>query len=198
MKKSERLLLGVFAVLFLVIIGGGALTFGINHYRGIVEESEGLRDRLIDMNQAITEGAEWQRRSDWLEKQVPNFASRQEASTRLLEVIQREAEKTGLTLAGREFLEERQETAPDGLPEETESGYFDQATVRVTLTTAKEQPFFTWMHALQQPGSFLGVTRLLINPSGQGKTVNAEVEVTQFYREKPAAKLTNANGGKKP
>jgi len=194
MKKSERLLLGVFALLFLVIVGGGGLTFGFNHYRGIVEESDRLKDRLIEMNQAIHEGAEWQRRSDWLESQVPTFSSRQEASTKLLESLQQEAEKAGLTLSGREFLESSRELGPDGLPAEVVAGYFDQATVRLTLSAAKEQALFTWMHALQQPESFLGVTRLLLNPSGQGKTVNAEVEVTQFYREKPETKLTSASG----
>lgn len=197
MKRSERLLLGLFAIVFLVVVGGGALTFGLNHYRSITDETTRLRDRLVDMNQAITEGAEWQRRSEWLNETVPTFASRQEASARLLEVIQKEAEKAGLTLAGREFLEAPKEIAEDGLPLETGQGYFDRATVRLTLSAVKEQAFFTWMHGVQQPGRFLGVTRLLINPTGQGKSVNAEVEVTQFYHEN-AMGAVDPNGGKKP
>ncbi|TDU64067.1 hypothetical protein EI77_04251 [Prosthecobacter fusiformis] len=191
MKRSERILLGLFALVFLVIVGGGGLSFGLSHYRGIQEETERLSDRLVEMNMAITQGAEWQRRSEWLEAEVPAFASRQEASTRLLEVIQREADKTGLALAGREFMETTKELGPDGLPVEDAAGFFDQATVRVTLTAVKEQAFFTWMHAVQQPGSFLGVTRLLMNPSGKDKTINAEVEVTQFYREGAATKAMN-------
>lgn len=198
MKRSERLLLGIFAILFIVIVGGGALTFGINHYRGISEEKERLADRLIEMNQAITEGAEWQRRSDWLDAHVPAFASRQEASSKLLEAIQKEADQAGVTLTGREFLENRQQsTEPDGQAAEA-STYYDQATVRLTLTGAREQALFAWMHALQKPERFLGVTRLQINPSGQGKTVNVEAEVTQFYREKSVGKLTSAQGGKEP
>ena len=194
MKRSERLLLGLFGLLFIVIVGGGALTFGLQHYRGIVEETERLRDRLVDMNTAITQGAEWQRRSEWLDETVPTFTSRQEASTRLLDVIQKEAVKAGLTLAGREFMETAKELGPDGLPVEGTTGFFDQATVRVTVNLAKEKAFFTWMQAVQQPGSFLGVTRLLMNPSGKDKTINAEVEVTQFYREGPATKVTKAEG----
>jgi hypothetical protein len=30
-------------------------------------------------------------------------------------------------------------------------------------------------------------------PTGKGKTVNCEIEITQFYREGHAAKLTNAD-----
>ncbi len=194
MKRSERILLGIFAVVFLVIIGGGLLTFGVNNYREITEENERLRDRLIDMNQAIAQGTEWQRRSEWLESNAPTFPSRQDASAKLLDAIQKEAEKAVLTISGREFLEPLKQLGPDGLPAEEVAGYFDQATVKLTINGAKEQALFAWMHALQQPQSFLGVTRFQMNPSGQNKTVNLEVEVTQFYREKPVAKLTSAKG----
>lgn len=186
MKKSERVLLALFVLVFIVIVGGGLLSYGINHYRGIVEETDHLKERLIEMNMAITQGAEWQQRSEWLDAEVPSFASRQAASTRLLEVIQREAEKAGVTLAGREFLEASPLLGEDGLPNPETTGFFDRASVRLTISAAKEKAFFAWMHAIQQPGSFLGVTRLQLIPSGQGKTLNAEVDVTQFYQEQAA------------
>lgn len=197
MKRSERMLLGVFALLFLVIVGGGGLSFGWSRYRSVQAETERLRDRLAEMNLAVTQGAEWQRRSEWLDANVPVLASRQQASARLLEAIQKEAEQTGLAIAGREFLEVpaggNSEDSADG--GQTVSGYFDRATVRVTLNAAQEKAFFSWMHALQQPGRFLGVTRLLVNPSGKGKTINAEVEVTLFYRESPTA-VPSEEGGR--
>src|SRR5688572_31343789 len=149
MKKSEKILLTIFAVMFLVIIGGGAVAMGIKHYLAIREENETLRDRIIEMNEAIAQGSEWQRRHDWLDKQVPGFSSRQDASAKLLEVIQREADKLSLALAGKEFLEPVKTMGPDGLPLEEEGGYFDQATVKVTLTKVKEQAFFTWLHSMQ-------------------------------------------------
>ncbi|MES2595217.1 MAG: hypothetical protein V4662_07775 [Verrucomicrobiota bacterium] len=192
MKKSEKLLLGAFAVLFLVIIGGGAMAMGIKQYLAIREENETLRDRVIEMNEAIAQGAEWQRRHDWLEERVPGYTSRQEASAKLLEVIQREADKLSLTLVGKEFLEPVKTMGPDGLPLEEEGGYFDQAAVKITLTKVKEQPFFAWLHSMQTPDSFLGITRLQITPAGEGKTINVEAEITQFYREKASAKLSKA------
>lgn len=193
MKRSEKILLTLFAVLFLLIIGGGGLAMAVRHYLAILEENEGLRDRVIEMNEAIAQGNEWQRKFDWLDKNVPGFASRQEASSHLLETIQKEAEKLNLTFADRQFLEPIRQVGQDGLPQEEEGGYYDQASVRVTLSKVKEQSVFSWMHALQSTGRFVGITRLQITPAGEGKTINVEAEVTQFYHEKAPAKLSKAD-----
>jgi hypothetical protein len=198
MKRSEKILLTVFGFVFLIIVGGGMLALGIQNYRSIQDESASLAKRITEMKAAIAEGSEWQRRSQWLDESVPSFTSRQDASSKLLDMIQKEADKNSLTLAGKEFIEEVKQLAPDGLPVEEEGGYFDQASVKITITGTKEQPLFGWMHALQQPSAFLGITRLQLTPSGQGKTVNVEVEITQFYREKAAAKITKADIGGRP
>lgn len=191
MKKSEKMLLMLFGLLFLVIVGGGGAMLGVNKYREIARENEQLRDRLIDMNTAVTQGLEWQRKADWIDENVPGLGSKQEASTRLLDTIQKHAAEAGVTLTGKEFVELRRAIGIDGLPEES-GGYFDQATVRVALVQVEEGPLFKWLHAISEPTQFLGVTRLQMTPTGQGKTVNCEVELTQYYREKAAPKLTRA------
>lgn len=193
MKKSEKVLLGVFAFLFIAIIGGGGLMYAFNNYTSIREENDTLRDRLADMNLAISQGADWAEKYGWLEEHCPNFTSRQEASAKLLEVITAEAEKRGVSIGGKEFIEAARVLGPDGLPLEENLGYFDKATVKITLAGIQEQAFFGWLHALQQPQSFLGITRMQINPSGTNKTINAEVEFTQFYREKSAPKVSKAS-----
>jgi hypothetical protein len=197
MKRSEKILLTVFGFVFILIVGGGMIAFGIQNYRAIQAESASLTQRISEMKAAIAEGSEWQRRSKWLDESVPSFTSRQEASTRLLDTLQKEADKNALTLAGKEFIEETKQLGQDGLPVE-EGGYFDQASVKITITGTQEQALFGWLHALQQPSAFLGVTRLQLTPSGQGKTVNVEVEITQFYREKAAAKITKSDIGGRP
>ena len=193
MKKSEKVLLGVFAFLFLAIIGGGGLMYAFKNYSAIREENDTLRDRLGDMNLAISQGAEWADKYGWIEEHCPNFTSRQEASAKLLEVITSQADKTGLSIGGKEFIEAARVLGPDGLPLEETLGYFDKATVKITLTGVSEQAFFGWLRALQQPQSFLGITRMQINPSGTNKTINAEVEFSQFYRETSAAKVSKTN-----
>jgi hypothetical protein len=191
MKKSEKVLLGLFAVLFLLIVGGGGLMLGVNKWRSISMENEKLRERLVDMNMAITQGVEWQRKSDWIEENVPAMASKQEASSRLLETLQKQAVEAGVTLSSKEFVDQRQAIGVDGQPEEA-TGYFDQATARVTLLEVGEEALIKWLYSISEPKQFLGVTRMQITPTGQGKLVNCEVEVTQFYREKTAPKLTRA------
>jgi hypothetical protein len=198
MKRSEKILLGLFGIVFLVIVGGGLLAFGIRSYREVLAENDRLTDRLSEMHQAIAEGSEWQRRHEWLDASVPSFSSRQEASSRLLETIQREADHHSLSLSGKEFIEPIKQLAQDGQPVEEASGYFDQATVKIILTKVKEQALFAWMHGLQKPELFLGITRLQITPGGEGKTVSVEAEVTQFYREKVPSKLSKANTGGQP
>ena len=193
MKSSEKVLLGVFAFLFLAIIGGGGLMYAVKNYMAIREETDNLRDRLGEMNLAISQGADWADKYGWLEERCPGFASRQEASSRLLETITGEAEKMGLPLGAKEFMEAAQVLGPDGLPLDENLGYFDKATVKITLAGVQEKAFFGWLHGLQKPQSFLGITRMQINPSGTNKTINAEVEFTQFYREKSAPKVSKAN-----
>lgn len=193
MKKSEKVLLSLFAVLFLAIVGGGGGMLAFRNYFEVREEVAALRDRLADMNLAISQGADWAEKHAWLDENVPGFTSGQDASARLLEAITREAEKNGLTIGGKEFVEQAKSFGPDGLPLEEELGYFDKATVKATLTGVQEQAFFAWLHALQQPKSFIGITRLQINPSGSNKTINAEVEFTQFYRARSAPKVTKVN-----
>ncbi len=193
MKKSEKVLLGVFAFLFLAIIGGGGLMYAFNNYMAIREENDSLRDRLGEMNLAVSQGADWADRYGWVEEHCPNFTSRQEASAKLLEVITSQAEKIGLSIGGKEFIEAARVLGPDGLPLEENLGYFDKATVKITLAGVQEQALFTWLHTLQQSQSFIGITRMQINPSGTNKTINAEVEFTQFYREKSAPKVSKVN-----
>lgn len=193
MKKSEKALLTAFGILFLLIVGGGGGMLAFRNYFEVRDEVASLRDRLADMNLSISQGADWAQKHGWLDENVPGYTSNQDASARLLEKIIAEAEKNGLTIGGKEFVDQIKAFGPDGLPVEQELGYFDKATVKTTLAGVPEQAFFTWLHALQQPKSFIGVTRLQINPSGSNKTINAEVEFTQFYREKSVPKVTKVN-----
>lgn len=193
MKKSEKMLLGVFAALFIgiALIGGG--TFALRNYLEVRDEIDLLRDRLGSMNLAISQGADWAERNAWLDETVPGFTSNKDASAKLLETVSQAAQTHGLTIGTTEFIEAAKAIGPDGLPVEEEEGHFDKAAIKTVLTGVPEKAFFAWLHELQKPKSFLGITRLQINPSGSNKTINAEVEFTQFYREKAAPKVTKAN-----
>lgn len=191
MKKSEKVLLGIFAAIFIgiALIGGG--TLALRTYFEVKDEVGLLRDRLGSMNLAVSQGAEWAEKNTWLEENAPGFTSNKDASAKLLETVTAAAQKHDLTIGGTELLERTRAIGTDGLPiEDEDEAHFEKASIKTTLTGVTEQAFFTWLHTLQQLKSFIGITRLQINPSGSNKTINAEVEFTQFYHEKTAPKVT--------
>ena len=191
MKSSEKLLLGIFASLLLILVGGGGVLFAYRNYAEITDEVSQLGHQLETMRSQVASGEKWAARQTWIDENLPEFGARQEASTKLYEAVQAEAEKAGVSLLGREILEPTQALGPDGLPldEEEQLNAFDRAAVKITLNGVKEEDFYQWLHALQQPGSFIGITRLQITPNS--KSINAEVEFTQFYRLKEQ-KVTKA------
>jgi hypothetical protein len=192
MKSSEKLLLGIFASLLLILVGGGGVLFAYRNYAEITDEVSQLGHQLETMRSQVASGEKWAARQAWIDENLPEFGARQEASTKLYEAVQAEAEKAGVSLLGREILEPTQALGPDGLPldEDEQVNAFDRAAVKITLNGVKEEDFYQWLHALQQPGSFIGITRLQITPNS--KSINAEVEFTQFYRLKEQ-KVTKAN-----
>lgn len=194
MKNRKKLLLILFAVLFGVIVGGGLLTYSLKNYRSISDENAKLRKRVAEMTRNIAQGAEWQGRNDWADNNVPSFGSLEEARSKLLEVVQACAQKENVTITGKEFIEQAKAvTALDGTTLD-QPGYFDKASVKLTLNGVKEEQLCKWMFALQEPRSFLGITRFQMEPTGKDKTVNCEIEVTQFYREGGSAtKLSKAH-----
>jgi hypothetical protein len=192
MKPREKILLIAFCALFGLIIGGGILVFSLKKYREITADNDDLRSRIELMETTIAHGEEWQSKSEWVQNNVPVFGSRQEASSRLIETIQKQAQVTGITIGGKEFLDQEKVVDTDN-PDAPPPGFFEKASIKITLNGVKEKELFAWMHSIQQPKSFLGITRLQIVPANQGKTVNCEVDITQFYREGQAPKLTKAN-----
>lgn len=58
MKQSEKILLGAFALLFLVIFGGGIASYGVKNYRQVTAETQALKTRLQQMSTTIAQGSE--------------------------------------------------------------------------------------------------------------------------------------------
>ncbi len=189
MKQSERMLLTIFAVVFGLIVGGGVLTYFFKTYNKIAAERDRLEARFGEMTTALAMSSDWQKRSDWLEQNTPKFGSNEQASSKLFEMAQKEAGEASLKIAAREMI-------PQRVPGEGESvGYFDKATVKLTFTEVQEQPFFKWLYnvTMAHPKALVGVTRLVVSPSPAGKSINAEVELTQFYAQSNQPKLTRVD-----
>lgn len=193
MKKSERMLLGLFvSLLALVVLAGGGV-YALRQYLNLRAEIDLLRDRLGAMNLAVSQGANWADRYFWLDEHAPTFTSGKEASARLLETVMETARNHGLTVGATEFIEALGERDADGLPVAAEESAFQKVAIKTVFTSVSEKAFFGWLHELQTPSSFLGITRLQLNPSGTDKTIHAEIEFTQFFREKAVPKVTKSN-----
>jgi hypothetical protein len=188
MKKSEKLLLTAFAVVFLLVIGGGFLSMGLNNYRAITAETEKLTEKLGSMASMLSQSGEWQTRSDWVDANLPKFGSHEEASSMLIQSVMKKAQDADLTIASKEMM-------PIELAKEGEAlGYYDRASVKFVFNDVVETSLFKWMHSLHKDSkSFVGVSRMALTPSGKGKSVNCEVDVTQFYRESAPQKLSKAH-----
>lgn len=186
MKRSEKILLVSFAIVFLIVVGGGFMTVGLKNYRQVKAETARLQAKLKTMATDLAEGSGWQQKSDWIDGSIPKYGSHEEASSKLFAAVQKEAEAAGLTITAKEML-------PAAMPKDGEPmGYFDKASVKISFGDAKEQQLFAWMHSLQKPKSFIGITRLQISPHPLGKSVICEVDITQFYRQTAATKLSKA------
>ena len=186
MKRSEKILLIAFSMVFLIVVGGGFATVGMRNYRQVKAETAQLQAQLKKMATDIAQGKEWQQKSDWVDESMPKYSSQEDALNKLLTTVTKEAEAAGLTGVKPEPL-------PNPAPKDGEPlGYFDKVSVKISFGDAKEQQLFTWMHALQKPKSFIGITRMQISPHPEGKSVVCELDITQFYRATTPTKLSKA------
>ncbi|MDB6120172.1 MAG: hypothetical protein JWO08_3953 [Verrucomicrobiaceae bacterium] len=187
MKRSEKILLASFAIVFLIVVGGGLATVGLKNYRQVKGETAQLQAKLKQMAGNIAQGTEWQTKADWVDSSIPKYGSHEEASSKLFAAVQKEAEAAGLTISAKEMVSAAVPKEGDPL------GYFDKASIKISFADAKEQQLFAWMHSLQKPKSFIGITRLQLSPHSQGKSVVCEVDITQFFRQATATNLSKAN-----
>lgn len=191
MSNRESRLFLVFGILLLgagLLFGGRA---GFTKWQGAREETTRLRQEVTDMQALLDDRRTWERRHEWIESALPRHASRQEASASLLALVEAAAHGAGVKLAKRELI------APSGNTGEDEAGdeaYFDRATVQVGLE-APEKDVVAWLHRVQNPPHFCGVTRLVLEPGGEaGGLLRCEAEITLWYREEAVPTETPVPG----
>jgi len=185
MSGRERKLawgLGAAAVIFAVIVFA---TTGSSRVKGLFSENERLRERSAELRALIDDHDFWAQRDAWLDENVPRFASRQEASSALLEAVEALANKTGgESEQGSIVLKSRQLTEPPSYDDDDDGAandYFDSTSMKMEVE-ASEADLYQWIHRLQEPDTFRGVTALTLERGATGNgTLHAEIELTQFY-----------------
>jgi hypothetical protein len=189
MKKSEKILLAIFSVMFLFIVGGSVVQWAWSSYQEVRTDTQRLRTKLQEMNANLSQSQEWARRSAWLDEQMPQFTSHEDASSKLFETVQAKAQAASLTISAREILPQPQ------LEEGESSGNYDEASVKLTFTDVGEKELFSWMHSLatEKPHKFIGITRMQLQPGGKQHSVTCEVDVTQYFISSEPSKVAKAN-----
>jgi hypothetical protein len=189
MKKSEKILLALFAALFLIIVGGGVVKWAWTSYDEVQSDTKILKGKLQEMAANLSQSDEWAKRYNWLEEQMPQFTSHEDASSKLFDAVQKQAQAAALTIGTREMLPPAQIIEGEAL------GNYDQASVKLTFTDVGEKELFAWMHGLtaEKPHKFIGITRMQLQPGGRQHTVTCEVDVTQFFISKEPSKVAKAN-----
>ncbi len=169
LKKSERILLGIFISMLFV----AATWVAWNIYSAKRVELEDAA-HLLSIQEAevevlLRQKDLWLQRANWLQAAQPKFTSWDEADIQLLQDA-RAAGDTGVTTTDHQLLD----------PVETE--LYRQAGVRFkaegSLTSV-----FAWLYKLQSPEKFRVISKLRVAPDKEDtKKVNCEVELLRWYR----------------
>ncbi len=184
MSRREKTLAAV--VLALALIWGGSVgaRAWMAWWRTQHSGRENVAARIEALQELLGERGAWEQRHEWMEQTAPSYASRQEASAKLLELVEARAAAGGLTLEGKTFVQADAgagKALPSGNAVEAAAPVFQSVAVRVGAT-GSEQEVLKWIHSLQQPGEFVGVTDLTLTPEPEASALKSEVEVTLYYR----------------
>ena len=185
MNSRESFLLRLFGGLLFAVVLFFGVRAGLSRWMSLREGTVRMRGEVETLQSLLNDRVRLEGQHEWVEAHLPRHASRQEASAGLLALVEAAANGSSVKLAKRELI------AP-GSPGESDdsdaSAYFDQTTVQVAVD-ASEQDVVDWLHRVQSPEHFCGVTRLVLEPPTDpaSAALHCEAEITLYYRvESPA------------
>jgi hypothetical protein len=167
MKDSEKRL-AVFAFLILAVIGGLILSKRFLTWQHGLERNEtALTDELAYAQTLLQEKPLWDAREAWLAKTQPVAKSDSDADTESFNQLVAKAEKAGLTVENRQYLEP--------VKNEFYHQFVDAFTVKGSLPDV-----FRWIYSVQSPSEFRVVPKIKITPDKDDP--NKVVCAIQFWR----------------
>ena len=184
LKKSEKRLLIAFLSLFAVIVGGFGSLLLFNHFSNSLSELDALEVKRDTLEHTLAQSTHWANRREWINTNIPSYASREDASGQLLELVSSTVKSEGL-----EVLDKQVQTNPDAIAGSSGTGpsvYFDRVSVVLELGGEEEQ-IFRWLHMIQQPESFVGVTHMEYSRTEEKSVCTAHISL--WFRESPTSNL---------
>ncbi|MGY8640795.1 MAG: hypothetical protein ACKVJU_06855 [Verrucomicrobiales bacterium] len=119
--------------------------------------------------------AMWEQRSSWIGENLPTFETRGKASSELISRVDTVSKQYGVTIDTKELIE-----APTEEELELEGGYYDSAGLKIEIS-GNEESVVKWVHSLQQPNKFIGVSGLKIEPDADSGLLRCEAKVRLWY-----------------
>ena len=176
MKKSEKILLSLFA-LTLLVIGGG---IGFDQWRktkaSVIEEKWNLELQLAEIETLIEEADLWQNRSQWLQAHQPVYSTRDTIDNHIFQTVKHPV--GNVSIGNIKLIEGKQ------------SDHWVQAGARVVATGTMPE-VFGWLHQLQSPKNFYVIENLKVIPDKKSlDVIQCEFELIRWYAPKPATVVT--------
>ncbi|HYF34591.1 MAG TPA: hypothetical protein VD994_04815 [Prosthecobacter sp.] len=174
MNKREQILaigLGV------AVIAGGAF-LGLTQLKTwkqkVDQRSLSLDTRQLEAEELLSEKDLWEQRSAWLAEKQPEFTKRSEADLTMLNLIRDTAGSHDVT------IDQIQPQTPNERLSQVSSTY----QVQVTADLAA---ILKWLHAIQEPNSFIDIPALTMIPNDQDTAkVTVSMTIQKWFRLPPA------------
>lgn len=168
LKKSERILLGIFVSMLFVAATWVAWSIYSTKRGELEDEAHLLSIQEAEVEVLLRQKDLWLQRASWIRAAQPKFTSWDEADIQLLQDA-RAGVDTGVTTTDHQLMD----------PVETD--LYRQAGVRFKAEGSLAS-VFAWLYRLQSPKEFRVVSKLRVVPDKEdSKTVDCEVELLRWY-----------------
>lgn len=175
MSPREQKLLIFFAVAGFAIVNFLGYGFASGKRQEVNASRAQARDQLATADMFRDSRAQVTDQMEWLAKHEPEPMANQDAQTKLLELVEREARAAGLEIKSQKPL-------PTDAPE---GRYYHRAKLQITVTGA-EEALYRWFDQLNIPDQFRAATQIRLSPNAKDDTkIDCSATIEQWFIPPP-------------
>jgi hypothetical protein len=174
MSPREKKLLIFFALGGFIILNLFAFRFYTDKKAEVDRKQIEAKSKLEEAQMYSASREEVRDEMDWLAEHEPQPSPHQDVQSALQQLIEREAQVTGLTIKPGS-----QKLLP---PDETAGHHYHRAKVQVTVT-GTDEALYTWLHdRINSPDQLRGATNIRLSPDREDDTkIDATVVIEQWF-----------------
>jgi len=174
MSPREKKLLTIFALAGFVILNFLAFRFYTDKKLDVDRKQIEAKSKLDEAQLYSASRDSVVDEMEWLAQHEPQPSPHQDVQSALQQLIEREAQVTGLTIKPGS-----QKLLP---PEEGQGRHYHRAKVQVTVT-GTDEALYTWLHdRINSPEQLRGATNIRLSPDREDDTkIDATVVIEQWF-----------------